>query len=315
MNVVFFGSSSFSVPVLSALEKSSHRVIGVVTVLPKRKGRGQKELPTVVQEWAKSKSIPVAAPEKINSPEFNQIIRAWKPDSLVVASYGKMIPDSVLSAAKHYPLNVHPSLLPRYRGAAPIARQLLHGETKSGVTIARITSKLDAGEIIAQREIEILMDDNGISLALRLAKLGGELAADVLDRISSGQVALIEQNEADATYAEKLTASMGRIDWTNDAAYIARQVRALLPWPAAFTFLGKLRIKILEAFETNQPEAAREVKAAAGELIAIDPSGYLTVQAGRGAVRLKMLQPDSGKAMNAHAFALGRHLKPGERFS
>ena len=141
MNIIFFGSSDFSIPVLSALERSSHQIGCVVTIPPRKKGRGQKESPSVVREWAESKSIHVIAPDKINTPEFEQTVRKLKPDCLVVASYGKMIPNQILKIPQYYPLNVHPSLLPKYRGAAPIARQLLNGERESGSTIRRSTDK------------------------------------------------------------------------------------------------------------------------------------------------------------------------------
>jgi len=311
MNIIFFGSSDFSIPVLSSIERSAHQIVCVVTTPPRKKGRGQKKLPTVVQEWAQSKSIQVIAPEKINTPEFTKSIQDLAPDCLIVASYGKMIPDSVLKIPKHYPLNVHPSLLPKYRGAAPIARQILNGETKSGVTIARITSKLDAGEIIAQKAASIFPDDNGITLSIRLAKLGGELALEVLEKISKNKIQLTAQNDSDSTYADKLKVEMGRIQWNSSADQILRQIRGLIPWPGAFTYWQQLRIKILEASKSRESFEVREP----GAILSLDSGGHILVQTEEGAISLKTVQPESGKAMTAHAFAVGRHLKVGDLFS
>ncbi len=310
MKLVFFGSSDFSISVLNVLTDSDHQVVCIVTTPPRKKGRGQKESPTVVQSWAENKSIPVLAPEKINTPEFVEKIKSLQPDCLVVASYGKMIPDAVLKIPAQQPLNVHPSLLPRYRGAAPIARQLLNGEAISGVTIARITSKLDAGEIIAQQQVKILPDDNGISLALRLAKLGGDLALKVLGEIAKNKIKLTPQDESNSSYAEKLRPEEGRIDWSQSADQINRQVQALVPWPCAYAFFNKIRIKVLEAgvgqkiSEDLQP----------GSIVKIDPKGTLAIQTGSGILNLKTIHPESGKAMNAYQFALGRHLKAGDLF-
>lgn len=311
MNIIFFGSSDFSIPVLSALERSSHKIVCVVTLPAQKKGRGQKESPTVVYQWAESKSIRLAAPHKINMPEFEQTIKALTPDCLVVASYGKMIPDSVLKVPKHYSLNVHPSLLPKYRGAAPIARQILNGETESGVTIARITKKLDGGEIMAQKTTPVLPDDNGITLAIRLAKMGGELALEVLEQILQGQVSLVPQHDSDSTYADKLTVEMGRINWHSPATQILRQIRGLVPWPGAFTYWQQLRIKILEASDGDQNSETKKP----GAVTLLDSSGSILIQTKTGTIRLKIVQPESGKAMNAYAFALGRHLKVGDQFS
>lgn len=311
MKLIFFGSSEFSIPVLSDLESSSHAIACVVTTPARKKGRGQKESPTVVHDWAESKLIKVLSPEKINKPEFVQELEAFKPDCLVVASYGKMIPDQILKLPKHYPLNIHPSLLPKYRGAAPIARQLLNGETESGITIARITSKLDAGEIILQQKVKIDDDDNGISLALRLARLGGELCLQTLEHIEKNEIVLTPQKDSESSYADKLTTQIGKIVWTKSAQEISRQVRALVPWPCAYTFFQKVRVKILDARESQ----VSADKKPAGSVVEINPNGSVIVQTGSGTIGLKTLHPESGKAMTAYQFALGRRLKIGDIFS
>ena len=311
MNLVFFGSSDFSIPVLSALMTSMHRVRAVVTVPPKPKGRGQKVSATVVKAWADEKSLTCFSPERLNDPVFEKELRAIAPDCLVVASYGKMLPNWALTLPRQYPLNVHPSLLPRYRGAAPIARQLLNGEKQTGITIAQITEKLDAGAIIAQETVPILPDEDNITLGLRLAKLGGTLVLKVLDQIGHGPVSLQPQNESEATYASKLDTSVSQIDWTRSAAEIANQVRALVPWPCAFFYCGKERIKVMAAAPVS---GGAGLPQPAGVIQKIDAGGTIDVQTGAGVLRLKLLKPDSGKAMSAQAFAAGRRLKPGGRF-
>ncbi len=311
MKLVFFGSSDFSIPVLSALLNSSHQIELVVTTPPKKKGRGQKESKSIVHDWALSHSLACTAPADIKSLDFCGELKKLSPDCFVVASYGKILPNSILKIPIKFPINVHPSLLPKYRGAAPIARQLLNGETHSGVTLAAITEKLDAGEIMAQQEIDIQENDDALSLGKTLAELGGALALRVLDQIKQNKVELHPQNEKEATYAFKFTKEMGKINWNESAGRIHNQIRAFVPWPSAYTFWKKARIKILKSEKSeisgkNQPPAT---------ILEIHKDGFMRVQAKSSSVRIHCVQPESGKSMSAHAFAIGRKIKVGDQFA
>ena len=313
MKLAFFGSSSFSIPVLKSLAASKHSVDLIVTTPPAKQGRGQKEKPSEVEVYCQLAGLSCLSPHDIKSEEFTESLRSLGIDAFAVASYGKMLPDTLLSIPKKIPLNVHPSLLPKYRGAAPIARQLWNGETESGVSIAKITSHLDAGEILAQRKMTIEMSDDAISLRDKLAELGGELLLEVLDQIEMNRHQLIPQNESLASYAAKLKKEMGRIDWNQNASKIHDQIRALVPWPAAYTFFNGKRIKLLKA--AVEASVSVTVSHHTGTIIKIDPEGYMSVQAKQGVVKLLMIQPESGKEMNPHAFSIGSKLKPGDQFS
>ena len=311
MKLVFFGSSDFSIPVLDALVRSRHSVDLIVTTPPQKKGRGRKESESRVADWASEHRLVCAALPLLTDRKFLTELSAIRADCFVVASYGKMLPGPVLKIPLKYPLNVHPSLLPKYRGAAPIQCQLLSDEHETGVSIAKITSKLDAGEILLQKKIPILETDDAISLSEKLSALGGELVLDALDKIEHNEARFTPQDDARATYAAKLTKAMGKIDWSKNAKEIQNQIRAFTPWPSAYAFWKNKRIKMLKS---ELVTGLRESHAP-GTILKIDPKGLMLIQATGGAILVSRLQPESGKAMDPYSFSLGYQIKAGDRWA
>ncbi len=308
MKIVFFGSSEFSIPVLSAL-LNRHDVVQIVTTPEQKKGRGQKISGTVVKEFAIQHQLPFLEPEKLSSPEFVAQIQNLNPDFLVIASYGKLIPSSIFKLPKIASLNVHPSLLPRHRGASPIQRAILEGDVKTGVSIAEITKDLDAGDVYAQIETSIELSENAHQLSERLSKLAAQLLLEVMKQQQKGNLKKTPQNSADATYAKKINKEEGKIDWNKPASVIHNQVRGYDPWPGAFTFFQDKRLKILET--ELLPEVNETITPAS--IISIDRDG-VCVQTQSGSIKLKRVQLEGRKEVGAYEFALGQRIKKEDRF-
>jgi len=311
MKIIFFGSSDFSVPILQVLVGSSHNISLVVTSESQRQGRGQRQKISVVQEKAKHLNLKTQTPSNLNHSTFLQAIKDLSVDCFVVASYGKMLPTALLEIPKRYSLNVHPSLLPKYRGASPIVSQILNGETESGITIATITKKLDAGDIVAQQSFPIPAECDAITLEELLSKKSGAVLLTALETIEKRKETCTKQNEVNASYVRKLDKEMGKINWSLPANRVHNQVRAFIRWPSTFTFLNKKRVKIIKT------ETALSVrgKFAPGTITKIESNGPLWVQTGKGNLRILSLQPESGKVMSPHAFVIGHHVEVGQSFS
>ncbi len=243
--IVFLGSDDFSLAVLEQLIVNNLTVMAVVTETAKRAGRGNEVAEPVVKKLAETTGIAVFQPT--DKAELTAVLKQLKPDLLVLASYGKILPNEALAASKYGSLNVHPSLLPKYRGATPIQTALLAGESETGVTIMTMAAKVDAGGTVAKEKLTIDTRDNFPSLKNKLAELGAKLLIKILPLYLSGQAEISEQNNAEATMTTKLTKDMGEIDWTKPAVEIDRQIRALTPWPGTFTLLNGQRLKILTA--------------------------------------------------------------------
>ena len=310
MTIVFFGSSEFSIPVLSALmEKQSVRL--VVTTPEKKKGRGQKVSGTVVKDFALKHGLSCLEPEKLSDPQFVGQIETLSPDFIVVASYGKLIPSSVFSKSKIAPLNVHPSLLPKHRGASPIQRSILEGNQKTGVSIAEVTKDLDAGDLFAQIETNLDVNENANQLSHRLSEMAAKLVLEVIDRAKNGNLKKTPQSSASQeTYAKKMTKEEGQINWNQPNIVIHNQARAYNPWPGAFTFVNDKRLKILQtALITNSNSQAQP-----GEIIMIDHNG-IVVQTQMNQICLEKVQLEGRNEIGAYEFALGQRLKSKDRFS
>ena len=244
MRIVFFGTPEFAVPSLQALLAGSDAVVGVVCQPDKPAGRGQQMSAPPVKQAALRAGVPLLQPEKVRTVQFFDAVRAWTPDLIVVAAYGRILPPPLLELPQHGCINVHGSLLPKYRGAAPIQWAILVGETTTGVTIMQMNERMDAGDILLQRETAIGADDTYGALQSRLAELGATALMDAIDQLHNGTLARCPQDESRVTLAPLLTKADGRIDWTHPATAIARQVRAFDPWPSAFTDLGGKRLKL-----------------------------------------------------------------------
>jgi len=321
MRIVMMGTGTFAEPTLEALLHGPDPVVGVFTQ-PDREGvqrRGStRQVGRGMKEIATEKGVPVFQPESINSPEGIAMLRSVSPDLLVVAAYGQILSKEVLSVPTQWAINVHGSLLPKYRGAAPIAHAILNGETETGITIIRMSAGLDAGEMLAKATIPI-GDETAGELEAKMAPLGAKLALETIERIKAGPIVGEKQDPKLVTKAPKLTKEMGLIDWSKPAAQVGRQVRAMQPWPTAYTFLhrqqGKAptriiiyRTAILDSFWLP------EFDNAAPGTLALGPGGLWALAGNRTAVKILTLQPAGKGRMTAEEFLRGHPLKTGDRF-
>lgn len=247
LKILFIGTPEFGAVILEKLIKSGHKPFLVITETDKPVGRKQTITPPPVKVLAEKYNIPVAQPEKI--ADFISDIKNLKPDLGIIAAYGQILPKDILTIPQYGFLNVHPSLLPRHRGSSPIQYTILNGDEKTGVTIIRISEEVDAGPILAQKEIEISRKETFASLHNKLAELGAELLIEALPKLLAGKLSPLPQDETKATYTKILKKDHGKIDWQKSAKEIERQIRALNPWPGTYTVYNGKRLKILKAEE------------------------------------------------------------------
>lgn len=310
LKVVFAGTSEFAVPSLEALMASDHHVLVVITQPDKPSGRGGRLQMTPVKQVALERNLPVLQPEKVSDPEFIAYLKCLGPvEAMVVVAYGQKIPSEILFWPKFGVINVHGSLLPKYRGAAPVQHALIAGENRTGVTTMLIDEGWDTGPILMQREVEILPEENAGELSQRLAKIGADLLIETLEGLERGTITPIPQDHSIATYAPSLKSDTGLIDWSTSAETIVNLIRGCTPKPGAFTSRNDSLLKVWRARVENldlQPESP-------GEVVAVDREGVV-VASGRGLVRLLEVQPASRRRMPAADYALGARLKPGDRF-
>ena len=308
MNLVFAGTPEFSVPALEALIAAGHRIIAVYTQPDRPAGRGSKLAMSPVKECALAHGIEVRQPATLKTEAEAKALRALAPDAMIVIAYGLILPQAILDIPKYGCINVHSSLLPRWRGAAPIQRAIEAGDAVTGVTIMQMEAGLDTGSMLAATETPITPEDTGASLHDRLSTMGAALLVKTLARLEQGRVTPQKQDNARATYAVKLNKDEARVSWTEDTTTLARRIRAFNPWPVAHTTLdGKpLRLWLATATDTNtttQPP---------GTVLAADAGG-IRVQCGHGVLTITQLQPEGGKPLDARAFLNGRPLAPGTR--
>src|SRR5579883_1394925 len=252
MRLVFLGTPAFAVPTLEHIVEAGHQVLAVVTQPDRPRGRGQHPAPPPVKEAALRLGLPVSQPERIRRPEAVEHLRALEPEAMVVVGYGQIIPQSIIDIAPRGIINVHASLLPKYRGAGPIQWAILNGETRTGVTTMRIDAGLDTGDMLLKAETEIGPDETAIELGNRLATMGARLLVETLPGLAAGTIVPEKQDAAQATYAPLLKKEDGRIDWSRPAAAIHNQVRGLQPWPGAYT---DFRGQKLHIWKTRGPGA------------------------------------------------------------
>ena len=295
--VVFMGTPEFAVPTLRALAQA-HTVIGVVTQPDRPAGRGRPMVASPVKEFAQQAGLPVIQPRKLREPDAMAQLRAWAPDLIVVAAFGQILKPAVLGLPPSGCLNVHASLLPRYRGASPIAAAILAGDAETGVTLMQMDEGLDTGPTLAQRAEPIRPDDTTPTLAARLAELGASLLIEILPQYLAGQITPRPQDSALATYAPQLKKEDGHLDFTRPAVELERQVRAFTPWPGAFALWGKQPLKILRV--------AVVAGGFQGQAGLIMPSEHgPTVACGEGALALLQIQPPGKKPMAGADFMRG----------
>lgn len=307
MKIVYMGTPDFAVPPLSALAKAGYEISAVVTQPDKPKGRGKTLMPTPVKEEAMKYDIPVYQPTKVRDPEFIEILKELAPDMIVVAAFGQIIPKEILDMPQYGCLNIHASLLPKYRGAAPIQQAVIDGEKESGVTIMQMGTGLDTGDMISQEVVPLAADETGGSLFDKLAEAGAELLIRTIPEIVEGRAVYTKQPEESPTpYAAMITKKMGLMDFSRSAKELERLVRGLNPWPSAYTFLNGKTLKVWKcAVEENNSG-----KDLPGTITAVDKSG-IHVACQNGTLILKEVQLEGKKRMETDAFLRGYQVTEG----
>ncbi len=309
MKIIYMGTPDFAVAPLEAILKAGHEVTAVVTQPDRQKGRGREVQYSPVKECALSYGIPVLQPLKIKEKDAVEELRKYSADIFVVAAFGQLLSEEILNMPRLGCINIHASLLPAYRGAAPIQWCVINGEEKTGVTIMQMAKGMDTGDILLQKEVVLDEKETGGSLFDRLMETGAELIVEVLPKIEAGELTPVVQKEELATYAGKITKDMGNIDFAKSAVTIERLIRGLNPWPSAFThYKGKI-LKIWEADVVS--ECANAENPVPGTVIAMDKESF-TLATGEGALRIRSLQPEGKKRMSCAEFMRGYEVKVGE---
>lgn len=308
LRVLFMGTPDFACPVLEAVHRAGHAVVTAVTQPDRPAGRGGRLTPPPVKVLAERLGIPVLQPRRVRRPEVVVRLRELAPDVILTAAFGQILPAEVLAVPRLGSLNVHASLLPRYRGAAPIHRAVMNGETETGVTIMWMDEGMDTGDMLIWRSVPILPQDTAGTVHDRLAALGAELAVEALRLVEEGRAPRIPQDHARATYAPRLTREDERIDWSEAAGRVRDRVRGLSPWPGAYTETptGNLKVWAVEVVP-GAPAAGP------GTVVAIPRGGAPVVACGEGAVALVEVQPEGRRRMSGAAYAAGHRLRPGDR--
>lgn len=308
LRIVYFGTPDFAVPGLRTLIDSPHQVVALVSQPDRPKGRGHKLQPTPTKVVAEAAGIPVLQPTRLKDAAFADALQALSPDLGVVAAYGRLIPDRILEIPRLGMINIHASLLPKYRGAAPVHRAVINGDAETGVTIMRLVTELDAGATFATVRVPIGPDDTTPEVEQKLARAGADLALEVVNQLAEGTAAEVPQNHAEATYAAKIERGEGAIDWTLPASRIHNLVRGLQPWPLVSATLDGVRVLIHRTALTDEPASA-----APGTIVSAS-NGVLAVATGDGRVlRILELQPEGKRVMSVRDFLAGRRLQPGTR--
>ncbi|MEE2961330.1 MAG: methionyl-tRNA formyltransferase [Myxococcota bacterium] len=308
--MIMMGSPDFAVPTLREILKdpTKFEVILVITQPDKKAGRGRKVLPCPMAKFGESKDLVVAKPKTLRNKDFQEELRQLNPDFIVVAAYGKILPQEVLSIPKFGCINVHASLLPQYRGASPVAHAILGGDSTTGVSIMGMTEGLDEGPIFATNTCKITDNHTRISLTQELAEIGANLLTDTLPAIANGTLQGIPQPEHGSSYARKIDKPDGLLDFSKSAVDLERQIRAFNPWPGTFTFLKNQRVRIHAATTSSTQHPERP-----GHVYAIDKAG-ISVTCGFGSLNITQIQPEGKKNMDASSWVAGRGIAVGNCF-
>lgn len=303
------GTSEFALPSLRRIAEADFLELRAVVTQPDRpKGRGRKLQPPPVKVVAQEMGVEVHQPERVSSPQFVERLKVMEPDLIAVVAYGQLLRRNVLELPPKGCVNLHPSLLPKYRGAAPIQRAIIEGERVTGVTVIFLDEGEDTGDIIAQREVEILEDDTAVTLSERLARVGADLLIEVLREIDRGEVRRFPQDHSRATRAPKLSKEEGHIDWSMTSSQIDRLVRGVQPWPGAYTFTPDGRmLKVLSCSVESPPEPPELPPGS----VYVSPDRRLFVRTGDGWVRVREVQPEGRRRMSDLDFINGYKVQTG----
>tara|TARA_A100001037_G_scaffold275814_1_gene274586 strand:- start:161 stop:1090 length:930 start_codon:yes stop_codon:yes gene_type:complete len=307
MKIVFMGTPEFAIPTIQKIHNSSHSLLSVVTQPDRPKGRGQKQIASPIKNFAVENNIPVLQPEKVNTEDFISSLLKNRPDYIIVVAFGQILGETFLKIPKQFCINLHSSLLPKYRGAAPINRAILNGDTVSGVTTMIMDKGMDTGDILLTKETPIELNDDANSLHDKLAMKGAELILETLSRLKKNNILPVSQNSLVASYAPKLKKEESLVDWQQDARSIFNKIRGLTPWPGTHTLykgkrLGILKGEVLSGDPTDHP----------GYVERITDSG---IEVGTGDKRLKIteLKPEGKKSMSVKSFLSGYKINRGDK--
>ncbi len=308
MRIIFAGTPGFAATALDALIEANHEIVLVLTQPDRPAGRGMKTLSSAVKQLAQQRDLALLQPLTLKAPELQERLRTCGADVMVVAAYGLILPQAVLSIPRMGCLNIHASLLPRWRGAAPIQRAILAGDHETGITIMQMDAGLDTGAMLLKHQLVIAPDDTAQSLHDKLSVLGAQSIVEVLMLLQRGKLTPVIQDEAQASYAAKITKTEAEIDWQQNAEQIDRVVRTFNPMPGAYTYFRGVALKIWQA------RAVAGGAGKPGEIIAVDRE-RITVSCGSGSLQIEMVQKPGGKKLSAADFLTGNHLQSGEYFS
>lgn len=306
LRLIYFGTPPFAVPTLRALVGSEHQIVALVSQPDRPSGRGQHVTPTATKQVGLEAGVPILQPTRLRDDEFLATIASYQPDLGVVAAYGRILPDGLLKIPRLGMINVHGSLLPKYRGAAPVHRAVMAGEGITGVTIMRVVAALDAGPMLATATRPIDPDETSVDVERDLAELGAAALVAVVNQMSKGPVVETPQDDALATYAPKLEKSESPIDWERPAHEIHNRVRGLQPWPMASTTIHGTRCLIHRTRSTNQ-----STEASAGAVVEATGDALAVATGDRRVLRIVMIQPEGRRVMTVREFLSGRKLIPG----
>lgn len=304
MKILFMGTPDFAAEILDTISKTRHQIVGAVSQPDKPKGRGHKLVPTDVKVKAEKLGIEVYQPQTLRDESFLDTLKELSPDMIIVAAYGKILPEYIINYPKYGCINVHASILPKYRGAAPIQWSIINGDTTTGVSIMRMDKGLDTGDVVAVKETPIGEYETAGELFDRLAKIGAELMAETIDRIENGEAIYTPQDHSKSTYAEKITKETAVIDWAKDNKAVSKLVCGMSPFPGAVTTYKGEVVKIYETEKTDGTGSA-------GEILGIVKGKGLKVACGNGAVFVKTVQFAGSKRMNVEDYARGHEILDG----
>lgn len=309
MKIVFMGTPDFAVGALEALIDAGHDITAVVTQPDKAKGRSGKLVPSPVKECALKYGIPVMQPVRIKTPEAVAQLKDYEADVYIVAAFGQILSQEILDIPKYGCLNIHASLLPKYRGASPIQHVIIDGEKETGVTIMRMDKGLDTGDMLYKKSVIIESTDNYETLHDKLMLIGGQAIVEALSLLEEGKLVKEKQNDSESCYAPLICKQMGRLDFTESAVVLDRLIRGVTPWPSAFTFYQGRQLKIWRA---EPAEISCDGPAETGTVLKVDKESFL-VACGQGAIRILEVQLEGKKRMSTHDFLLGVKVKEGDR--
>ncbi len=310
MRIVFMGTPEFAVPSLEALLRSEDQVVGVVTQPDRPKGRGQELAPGPVKLLCLRERLPILQPLKMKDPAFLEALKAWQPELIAVAAFGRILPKVVLDLPRRGCVNVHASLLPKYRGAGPIQWALIKGERETGITTMQMDEGMDTGGILLQERLAIAPEETAGELSVRLAAVGGRLLVETIRRVKDGTLTPRAQDHTQATMAPLLKKDDGWINWKVEATEIANRVRGLSPWPGAFTYSGEERWIIWRAATKAPARDGKGPTPVPGTILEASKDGIL-VATGRGLLVILELQPANSRRMTAGQYVVGHPLSPG----